>query len=149
MKEIDYTSKVMAAIYGITEERLKESGEIVKRHMRAECPVWPKKGGGELRKSIRVRNYPAKRFVQIVAGNKRAFYIHMVLFGTHHSGIIKGKLGINKQRISKPFDIPPNNFMERAYLKSREELKQLWGRDISVQVGHTKRQGFYTNESTI
>jgi HK97 gp10 family phage protein len=145
MKEIDYSTKVLAAVYGITAERLKESGEIVKKHMRDECP----KKSGELRKSIRVRNYPAKNMVQIVAGNKRAFYVHMVLFGTHHSGIIKGKLGINKQRISKPFDTRPNNFMERAYNKSKAELKQLWGREIGVKVGHTRRVGFFTNESTI
>ena len=137
-KIIDFTPKVLATIKEELADRLELAGKIVKYYMRDECP----KKTGELKKSIRIRNYPAKKMVQIVAGNKKAWYVHLVINGSIHTGIIKTKYGINQRRISKPFTIPPNNFMQRAMDKAEPELYKLFGKKMAV-AGHVRSIGFY------
>jgi len=104
----DYTERVLMTIRADTEEKLQRAGDLVRDTMKAEVPV----DSGDLKKSIRIRRIPEEMKVQVLAGNKKAYYVHMVLLGTKHHG--------------------PNNFMQRAIDQNKAKLAELFGRSIEV-----------------
>ena len=104
----DYTERVLMTIRADTEEKLNRAGDLVRDTMKTEVPV----DSGDLKKSIRVRRLPKEMKIQVLAGNKKAYYVHMVVLGTKNHG--------------------PNNFMQRAIDKNKAALAQIFGRSIEV-----------------
>lgn len=104
----DGIERVLAVVHADTEEKLQRAGDMVRDSMKDEVPV----DSGDLKKSIRVRRNKKDMNVKIIAGNKKAYYVHMVIFGTKNKG--------------------PNNFMQRSIDKNRQELKALFGESVRV-----------------
>jgi HK97 gp10 family phage protein len=107
--DIDNTTHVVAVIKGITMDKINQAGDIVRDAMKGECPIGET---GALKKSIRVRRYLKQLALKVLAGNAKAFYVHMVEFGTLHSAA--------------------NPFMQRALDKSQAQIKAVFGTTVKV-----------------
>ncbi len=130
----DSTNEVYAVIHADTIAKLKEAGDLVRDTMKAECPVKT----GALKKSIRVQRIPAKMAVKVIAGNKKAWYPHLVIYGTvkrntYERGAVFGRghrhIGVKANRGV----MPPNNFMLRALKMNEARLRTLFSRPITVE----------------
>lgn len=104
----DNIERVLMTVRADTVEKLDQAGDLVRDSMKAECPV----ASGDLKKSIRIRRIPKELKLQVIAGNKKAYYVHMVVLGTSHSR--------------------PNNFMQRALDQNKAKLAEIFGRSIEV-----------------
>lgn len=130
---VDYHNECMAVIESNLADKLNEAGDLIRDSMKEECPV----DSGALKKSIRIRRDLRNKSVKIIAGNKKAWYVHLVLFGTRErmTGSPKErKTGTGVKRGSTA----PNNFMQRALDKNLSKLKAIFGRPInSTQMAGT------------
>ncbi len=134
---IDHSNEVMLAISGDTIEKLNQAGDLIRDAMKAQCPTRT----GALKKSIRVQRLPKEQPVKIIAGSKKAWYVHIVLFGSFISGVRytgkrTGKIGKKVFRSGGHSTgiMPPNNFMLRALDMNMDRLRTLFGKPISTGV---------------
>jgi HK97 gp10 family phage protein len=108
-REVDNLGMVLATVKGITMDKVNQAGDLVRDAMKSEVPI----DSGELKKSIRIRRYPKTISLMVIAGNKKAFYVHMVEFGTDHS--------------------PADPFMQRALDKVKPQIKAIFGETVTVK----------------
>lgn len=120
----DHIAKVLATVRADTEAKLQQAGDMVRDSMKAECP----ENTGKLKKSIRVLRDKRELSVRIIAGSKKAWYVHIVLFGST-------KMPDRYTKKGKAFrgTMPPNNFMQRSLDQNVGKLKELFGRSIEVR----------------
>jgi HK97 gp10 family phage protein len=129
----DRTNEVYAVIHADTISKLNQAGDMVRDTMKAECPVRT----GALKKSIRVQRIPSKLAIKVIAGNRKAWYPHLVIYGTVKRNTYKrGELvGRGRRHIGAAKNtgvMPPNNFMLRAMNKNAAALKTLFGKPITI-----------------
>lgn len=130
----DHVQEVLLKVYADTNEKLAKVVKIIMHTAKAECPVGRT---GALKRSIRTRLYPQERTGRVIVGNKKAWYPHIVLFGTVlRSQYIRGKLhGRGRLRIGRKHNtgtMPPNNFMERAVRQNEAEIRSIFGKKIKT-----------------
>jgi len=126
---VDHYDEVMAVINADTLEKLGKAAMIVRDTARAECPVRT----GALRRSLRIAVEKAAKAAKVIAGNKKAWYPHLVLFGTVER-FTRGK-GLHRKKKRSTGVIAPNNFLQRALDKNKSTLRGLFGKPIT---GHDK-----------
>ncbi|MDD5353022.1 MAG: HK97 gp10 family phage protein [Candidatus Omnitrophica bacterium] len=126
---INHYNEVYAAIHADTIEKLNRAGDLIRDSMKQECPV----NTGALKKSIRVKRLPKELAVKIIAGGKKAWYVHLVVFGLLHIAerFTKGR-GPHVFKAHSTGSFQPNNFMLRALNKNIEALQALFGRPITT-----------------
>lgn len=127
VKIVDHYTEIMAVISGDTIAKLNQAGDFVRDTMKNECPVKT----GALKKSIRVRRLPKEMAVKVIAGNKKAWYPHLVIMGTVER-VTKGRGPIRRKKYTTGV-MPPNNFMLRAMNKNASILKALFGKPITIE----------------
>jgi HK97 gp10 family phage protein len=113
----DFHHEVMAVVRANMAAKLDEAGDLVRDTMKAECPV----DTGDLKKSIRVRRDKKGQYIRVIAGDKKAWYIHLVLFGTSNRIT---KTGQDRGSTA------PDNFMQRSIDQNLGKLKQILGEPI-------------------
>lgn len=124
---IDHGNEVIMMVHRDTIEKLNLSGDMIRDAAKEECPVRT----GSLKKSIRVKRYPKELMIRVYVGSKKAWYPHLVIFGSTGERMTKGK----GPRVFKPHltgVMPPNNFMLRAVNRNVEALKRMFGKPIIV-----------------
>lgn len=126
---VDHYDEVMAVINADTLEKLGKAAMIVRDTARAECPA----GTGALRRSLRITIDKVEKAAKVIVGNKKAWYPHLVLFGTVER-FVKGA-GLYRKKKRTSGIIAPNNFMQRALDKNEGTLRGLFGKPIT---GHEK-----------
>ncbi len=126
----DHGNEVIAIIHKDTIEKLNISANIIRDTAKAECPEGKTKN---LKKSIRVKRYPKELMIRVYVGNKKAWYPHLVLFGSFITGVryTKGR-GPRVYKKHLTGVMPPNNFMMRAIKKNAEELKRIFNKPVIV-----------------
>lgn len=122
VKVDDYTAHVLAVVRADTEAKLNQAGDMVRDTMKAEAES--AKDTGKLGKTIRVMRNKKELWVKIIAGSKKVWWIHLVLFGTAERYTKKG---------AYRGAAPPNNFMQRSLDQNIPKLKGLFGRSIEVK----------------
>lgn len=129
-KWTDHGNEVIALVHRDTIEKLNKAADMVRDKMKVECPVG---ATGNLKKSIRIQRFPEKLLMKIIAGSKKAWYPHLVIFGSPIAGIrfTKGRGPKRFKRYSTGF-MQPNNFMLRALNEKKTELVQMFGKPITV-----------------
>jgi len=123
---VDHYEEVMAVISADTLEKLGKAGMMVRESARNECPV----ATGALRKSIRMTIQRIEKTVRVIVGNKKAWYPHIVLFGTIER-FTKGR-ALHRKKKRSTGQVRPNNFMQRALDQNETALKELFGKPITV-----------------
>ena len=127
---IDHHNEVYAVVHADTIEKLNLAGDLIRDSMKQECPIGKT---GRLMKSIRVQRLPKELAVKIIAGSKKAWYVHLVVFGLLHVAerFTKGK-GPRVFKVHSTGSFSPNNFMMRALNKNIGNLQGLFGKVITV-----------------
>lgn len=123
----DHGNEVLAVIHHDTIEKLNKAGDIIRDSAKVECPEGRT---GNLRKSIRVRRFPREKIVRVIVGSQKAWYPHLVLFGTVER-YTKGK-GPKRFKKYNTGVSRPNNFLLRAINKNVATLTALFGKPITV-----------------
>jgi len=130
----DYYDKVMIAVHAATNEKLNRVGDLVRDLAKQDCPVRT----GALQKSIRVRRYPAERMVRIIAGNKKAWYPHIVILGTVERWTgRKKKIGKVMKLYGKNRNtgvMPPNNFFQIAFDAALPHIRYEFGKPMGTTI---------------
>lgn len=133
---VDNTEQVIELVKVEMLKRLETAGDILKDAMRAEAPIGETSA---LKRSIKRTLMPTEQAVRVSAGNKKAWYVHLVLFGTiarytyHRSKTHRIGRGFAHTGKKKFVGVmPPNNFMKRAWDRTAPFLKNLFGRPITT-----------------
>lgn len=113
----DFHHEVMAVVRANMAARLDDAGDLVRDTMKAECPVRT----SALKNSIRIRRNKTALNIKVIAGDKNAWYIHLVLFGTSNRVT---KTGMDRGSTR------PDNFMQRSIDQNIGKLKQILGEPI-------------------
>lgn len=122
---IDHYDEVIAVVNADTLEKLGKAAMIVRETARQECPV----NTGALRRSIRIKIERLEKAAKVIVGNKKAWYPHIVLFGTVER-FTRGR-GLKRKKRRTTGVIAPNNFMQRALDMNEGALRSLFGKPIT------------------
>lgn len=133
---VDNTDTVIELVGVEMLKRIETAGDLLREAMKSEAPTGETRA---LKRSIRRTLVPDDKAVRVSAGNKRAWYAHLVLFGTvqrwtYHRSKTK-RIGRESAHTGKKKYVgvmPPNNFMKRAWDKTAPLLKNLFGRPITT-----------------